>query len=263
MHNHEMGRVLFDLLTTLRAMAIHYQNLHWEAKGLPFYGDHLLFDRLYKNVVERVDVLGEKILGLTGNSLFVSDLHSTQHSHTTLKLWHDYTKGDSPTSRALFSEAYLQEQIEYTYHTLGEQLTLGLDDFLMSLANKHEEHFYLLRQRMSTRLASAAERFFDNPQKREVREFYESGALSNNSEHHEGLEALRAEIAPPTPSEIVTGTAGSDEFSTLSRFIVDTQQEVAEPNDIPQGYSDVSKAEDVRLKQGARQRLTWRKNENR
>ena len=95
---------------------------------------------------------------------------------------------------------------------------------------------------------------------REVREFSESGALSNNPNAVETLEEeLRAEIAPPNPSQILDDTAGSDEFSTLSRFLVQTQQPVEDEAGVPQGYGDIDKAEDVRLKQGRRKRLTWKK----
>ena len=257
----ELGRTLFDLLTTLRAMYVHYQNLHWESK---FYGDHLLYQRLYESVSEETDSLAEKILGLTGQSIFVSDIHTFEHGYNTLNIWYEVTKGTKPEERALFSEMYFLEQLEYVDAHL-ESLSaksMGLDDMLSGMASKHEEHVYLLRQRggfMQARQASAAHMFFDNPQAREVREFSESGALSNNPESAETFEEeLRAEIAPPNPSEIIEDTAGADEFSTLSRFIVETEQPVEDEANIPQGYDDVEKADDVRLKQGRRKRLTWR-----
>jgi hypothetical protein len=260
----ELGRVLFDLLTTLRAMYVHYQNLHWESQGQAFYSDHLLYQRLYGGVAEETDALAEKILGLTGDGVFVSDIHTFEHGYNTLRIWYDVAKGKSSEDRALFSEFYLLEQLEYTSAYLGElgAKSLGLEDFLSGLASKHEEHIYLLRQRngfTKKRQASAAHLFFDNPQAREVREFSESGALSNNPESAETFEEeLRAEIAPPNPSEIIEDTAGADEFSTLSRFIVETEQPVEDEANIPQGYDDVDKADDVRLKQGRRKRLTWR-----
>jgi len=260
----ELGRTLFDLLTTLRAMYVHYQNLHWESKGSSFYGDHLLYQRLYEAVAEETDSLAEKILGLTGEGVFVSDIHTFEHGYNTLNIWYEATKGSKPEERALFSEAYLLEQLEYVdaYLTDLGAKSMGLDDMLSGMASKHEEHVYLLRQRggfVQSRQASDADRFFDNPQMREVREFSESGALSNNPNAAQTLEEeLRAEIAPPNPNQILEDTAGADEFSTLSRFIVETQQPVEDEANIPQGYNDVEKADDVRLKQGRRKRLTWR-----
>lgn len=260
----ELGRTLFDLLTTLRAMYVHYQNLHWESRGAAFYGDHLLYQRLYEAVSEETDTLAEKILGLTGEGVFVSDIHTFEHGYNTLNIWYEVAKGKSPADRALFSEAYLLEQLEYVDGYLSDLgvKTMGLDDFLSGMASKHEEHIYLLRQRggySNVRQASDADRFFDNPQMREVREFSESGALSNNPQSAETLEEeLRAEIAPPNPNQILEDTAGSDEFSTLSRFIVETEQPVENEAGVPQGYDDVEKADDVRLKQGRRKRLTWR-----
>jgi len=79
--------------------------------------------------------------------------------------------------------------------------------------------------------------FHDNPEKREVREFAESGALSNeppvaekaveevdNPTETPAQAEEQAEEAPPTPDEIQAEPGGA-EFSTLNRFVVDTAEE--------------------------------------
>ena len=55
-----------DLWACLRAAHHLYWTRHWMAKGTPFYGDHLLFERLYEARVEEIDGLAELIAGLYG-----------------------------------------------------------------------------------------------------------------------------------------------------------------------------------------------------
>jgi DNA-binding ferritin-like protein len=54
-------------LSTLKALQAYYQHAHWISKGEPFYGDHLLFERLYGSVNEQIDSLAEKMVGLGGD----------------------------------------------------------------------------------------------------------------------------------------------------------------------------------------------------
>jgi len=240
-----LGQVLHDVLCTLRTMYVHYQNLHWESKGNSFYSDHLLFQRLYEGVAEETDALAEKILGLTGQTKWVSDLHTFQHGHDTLQIWYEVTKGDDSTSRAFFSEMYFQEQLDYARAVLEESnnMTYGLDDFLGGLASKHEEHVYLLRQRWGkveheSRVASGAgHHFHDNPEKREVRQLQQSKAKGNAITD-------KPSDAPPTPSDILEDKG--KEFSTLSRYVINTAQPTKKP--MPSSRAELPKqAKRVRL----------------
>jgi DNA-binding ferritin-like protein len=86
---------------------------------------------------------------------------------------------------------------------------------------------------------SAEADFYDNPEKREVREFAESGALTNippvaaEAASDEMLdlspakEVAQAKRAPPTPEEIAEAP-GAEAVSTLNRFVVDTEDPEAE-----------------------------------
>ena len=237
-----VGQTLHDILCTLRTMYVHYQNLHWESKGANFYGDHLMFQRMYEVVAEETDTVAEKILGLTGNALWVSDRHSLQHGFDTIQIWYSVAPEDS-ISRALFSEAYILEQLDYARSVLddNDSLTYGLDDMLSSVASKHEEHVYLLRQRLvkvaaQKKVNGAGHLFHDNPEKREVRQFQESKAKGN---------AIKdaPPSAPPTPSKILR-ERGS-EFSTLSRYVIDTAQPTKKP--MPSSREELPKQARVRL----------------
>lgn len=244
-----LGQVLHDLLCTLRTMYVHYQNLHWESKGANFYGDHLMFQRLYESVAKETDQLAEKILGLTGQSKWISDLHTFQHGYDTLQIWYQITQGDDGVSRAFFSEMYFLEQLDYAKAVCEDtgNLTYGLDDLLSSFASQHEEHTYLLRQRWgkTDRVATeekmgAGHHFHDNPEKKELRQFQESGAKSNLSE---SCSVKSKTCTPPTPSKILEERG--KEFSTLSRYVIDTAEQTKKP--MPSSRAELPKQARVRL----------------
>ena len=247
-----LGQVLHDLLCTLRTMYVHYQNLHWESKGANFYGDHLMYQRLYESVAKETDQLAEKILGLTGQTKWISDLHTFQHGYDTLQIWYEITQGEDAVSRAFFSEMYFLEQLDYIKAECEEtgNLTYGLDDLLSSFASQHEANTYLLRQRWGKtesepRVATeekmgAGHHFHDNPEKKELRQFQESGAKSNLSE---SCSVNKKTCTPPTPSKILEERG--KEFSTLSRYVIDTAQQTKKP--MPSSRAELPKQARVRL----------------
>ena len=87
---------------------------------------------------------------------------------------------------------------------------------------------------------SEEDRFFDNPLAKSVRQFAESEAISNDvsvsenasksmvSEKTETLLKSESVVAPPTPSEIKKKPGGS-EFSTLTQFVLETEEKVKTP----------------------------------
>jgi hypothetical protein len=102
---------------------------------------------------------------------------------------------------------------------------------------------------------SAEHWFFDNPEKRETREFAETGALSNlpptaakavkefeSPDRTVGEAKLEAKISPPPPLKIEKKPGGK-QFSTLNRFVVETEQPKA--GKVPQGREDIPKAKKV------------------
>ena len=101
--------------------------------------------------------------------------------------------------------------------------------------------------KMASGAPSAEDKFFNNPRKREVREFAEAGALSNDVEvaRDAALElgiprseaVADARKAPPTPTEIVQ-EPGGEQFSTLNRFLVETEVPVS---GVPEGHPEVPK----------------------
>lgn len=362
----EVRAILQEFFGLLHALYWSHWTAHWQVQGNPFYGDHLLFERLYQGVVEEIDTLAEKMVARFGPAA----VDPVDHFPVT-QAWIDrWSTVESPYKRALLAESDFQGSAKKVYDSIKEvgAMSLGLDDFLMAIANDHETHMYLLQQRLrtdgvlnktakvldtvfvvvdpteisefgdiifeadATRLAnyiigtggnlwraehstlhdskqsaiqdalgrfkklwkgqipphviqgnpdvirlasfdryanpgldhldgdgeadmSAEGHFFDKPRAREMREFAQSGAISNSPEVAQG--ALKAdELAesprqvkkqvdesPPTVSEIIEDTPGADEFSTLSRYVVQTEQ-TDEPG-VPQGHHEVPKAPDA------------------
>lgn len=57
---------LLDLWASLRSAHHVYWTLHWQAKGAPYYGDHLLYQRLYEARVKEIDRVAEAVAALYG-----------------------------------------------------------------------------------------------------------------------------------------------------------------------------------------------------
>ena len=135
-----------------RAMQLLYQHLHWITKGTAFYGDHLLFERLYKKLTLEIDQVAEKAIGLTDESA-ACPVSTTGLAHKLLSaLLIDFnTSGDASyfVESALFCENAFLNQNDSFYQTLAarDHLTLRLDDIIMSIHSSHEENVYLLKQR--------------------------------------------------------------------------------------------------------------------
>lgn len=142
--NSENGEdLLKETLAALRALSWLFQTLHWQVQGPNFYERHLLFERLYNNLNEEIDVLAEKIVGSYG-SMAVERENSLSRVQKWLKEWKD----QNAISVAIRAEQEFQALLKLTYNTLKEadELTLGMDDFLMSTASAHETNLYLLGQ---------------------------------------------------------------------------------------------------------------------
>jgi len=139
--------MLCQLLGTLLAMRQNYHSSHWQISGPTFYGDHLLFEKLYGSVSEDIDTLAEKMVAKYGSQM----VSAVKLSHIQAQVVSDLAQQPDPYHRGLESEKALQALTKNVYHGLKEsgQLSLGMDDFLMAMANTHETNEYLLGQRVA------------------------------------------------------------------------------------------------------------------
>ena len=144
--------ILQMLLAVLRGAHFAHWTSHWQVKGSNFYGDHELMERIYTSLIEEIDTLAEKIVGTYGVEAVNAVEQAQLMANHLLPLAEAHSMND-PIRRALLIEEGLQVIFKNTYDMLKEQggLTLGMDDFIMSMANAHETNLYLLRQRCDTR----------------------------------------------------------------------------------------------------------------
>lgn len=136
---------LSKLLGMLRALKWNYWNSHWLVQGIPYYGDHTLFDRLYSETIDKqIDTLAEKLVNL-GPELADSKLLRASFNEFLER----HEDESNPFKRGLAMEKEVMTFITKTYKDLKEKdlLSLGMDDFLMSIANDRETVIYLLTQR--------------------------------------------------------------------------------------------------------------------
>jgi DNA-binding ferritin-like protein len=138
---------LLDVLAHLRAQHWDFWTTHWQVHGQSFYGDHLLFQRLYTGPLnDQIDQLGEKMTAFFGGEA-VESMKVLDRARALVGTW---AKTEDPYERAIVSEQSLQAAIMRAVMWMREHhtITLGMDDYLMSLANQHETNLYLLQQRV-------------------------------------------------------------------------------------------------------------------
>jgi len=133
-------RVVANLLAMLRALAWNYQTSHWQAVGENFYGDHLLFERLYGNVQKEIDSIAEKAIGLFGNDTVAA----TDSASRTFKMLAAVSPITEDVARGVALEGVLLDGIK---RLDLDEMTPGLRNFIEGLADAHEGHIYLLGQR--------------------------------------------------------------------------------------------------------------------
>lgn len=144
---------LRDVLAALRALHWSHWTTHWMVSGASFYGDHLLFERLYTDpLTEEIDGTAERIVGYANPQWAKLHLDAGSVMEASAKWIKRWSKESCPIKRALLAERDTQEAIAAAYQHLkgSDQITLGLDDWLMGLASAHDTNIYLLQQREGT-----------------------------------------------------------------------------------------------------------------
>jgi DNA-binding ferritin-like protein len=143
------------VLAHLRALQWVYTTTHWTSAGPNAYGDHLLLERLYTGLDKPIDALGERMVAYFGPQSV--DPVAINSSVTQLM----EAVGGSKTSRRggnkgplglLYAMEYsLQENIKAAWKSnqdSGDEMSLGIDNYLADLADQRDGAIYLLRQRL-------------------------------------------------------------------------------------------------------------------
>jgi hypothetical protein len=130
-------------ISFLRSIALVHQNHHWLTKGKNFYGNHLLFERIYNSAQKDADLMAEKFVGVFNAECLDLNLQSKIIAKMLGKYGSmDLLKG------SLKIETEFLEFCQHFYDVLDKDgnLTLGLDDAIMSVSSSREEAVYLLKQ---------------------------------------------------------------------------------------------------------------------
>lgn len=141
---------LASVAVTLRAVGLMHQAAHWQTKGPNFYGDHLLFERLYGAVGEEIDSVSEKAIAL-GDSILVCPVKSCELALDLLSAFGracDVPDADKLVKLSLEAERGLLQVLK---SALLDDVTDGVENLLQAVADKHEGHVYLLQQRLKQR----------------------------------------------------------------------------------------------------------------
>jgi DNA-binding ferritin-like protein len=140
------------LLAFLRAEGLIFQAHHWQTRGQTYYGDHLLFERLYNEVSGDIDPLAERMVG-SGHVILAHPVLHAQHVSVIVQTFYEGASVDtSPDEltvlslRAVMNTLAVLRIIYDALETSG-RLSNGTDNLLQGISDKHEGFVYLLKQR--------------------------------------------------------------------------------------------------------------------
>ena len=141
------------VLVHLRALSMVHQVNHWQSRGDPFFGDHLLFERLYTSTAEEIDRVAERAVGaggpenvdLQGQLMHALMIVESLGGHGTIPVQAELAK------RSLAAELGFLHCIDLAVCSMRETgtLTRGVDNLLGGIEDAHEANVYLLKQRTS------------------------------------------------------------------------------------------------------------------
>jgi hypothetical protein len=153
------GAPLATLVACLRAVYQIHQSNHWTTKGTWYYGDHLLYQRLYEGILPEIDGVAERAVGM-GAIEMMRSLPQARQTLAFCEMFCEENKAATPyaisgssvdpnalASRSLQAELFLVGLVEEVEGMAGT--TPGTSNLLQGIADKHEGHIYLLNQRLS------------------------------------------------------------------------------------------------------------------
>ena len=142
---------LAGFLAVTEGLQMLHHSHHWQTKGENFYGDHLLFQRLYEAILAEIDLIGEKLIGVSQDVSLTNYFKRVKAMEMYLKA---VTHSDQPY-------VVVSHDAELAYVRMGGELmdkleqagllTRGLEQMLGNILDKHEVHIYLLEQRVKAK----------------------------------------------------------------------------------------------------------------
>lgn len=136
---------LIAVHVALRVEEMLFHVYHWRSKGADYYGDHLLYQRLYQARAEEIDRIGEVLVALGGVSSVAPGATIVGMQDLAARV--EATQGtDAVKGLALVNETL--RRVNDANALLGKgPYTLSVNNVLAGFADKHLEALYLLKQR--------------------------------------------------------------------------------------------------------------------
>lgn len=136
------------LLAVMRGVSLIHQQNHWISKGQKYYGDHLLFMRLYEAVDAEIDKLAEKIVGLSVSD-YVCLVPQVSHLVKFIELFKSELSENTTAKSSYQAELFFMALCTMVFEQLKtvKLLTPGLEQTIGTILENHETNIYLLKQR--------------------------------------------------------------------------------------------------------------------
>ena len=144
-----IGLSLASLGVMLEALQLLHQSAHWQVRGPTYYGDHLLFERLYKKIPKQIDSVGERTVNL-GDARLVCPITTANLAGQLIAGW-GKRHGSVESARELVALSFRAEQsfVKAVKQALaGAPASDGTQNLLQGIADEHEANLYLLQQRL-------------------------------------------------------------------------------------------------------------------
>lgn len=143
----ELKEYCTKYIAFLRALYLIHQNHHWIVSGSSFYGNHLLFERIYKSAAENADLAAEKLIGLFG----VEILNIEKQPSLIAEVMEKYSTSnvgdiDLVKNSLQAEQDFLTLADEFYAEFKKQGIPLGTDDAIMSISNERDSAVYLLQQ---------------------------------------------------------------------------------------------------------------------
>ena len=147
------------LLAFIQAEACVHQSHHWRTRGESYYGDHLLFERIYNGVYGNIDKIAERMIGSGHHILAHPILLAKNCSLVVQSFYRDAGANPSSDTYPALSlrtclRTILALKIVYAGLEKKGQLSYGTDNLLQGIADEHEGYVYLLKQRTQAKTAN-------------------------------------------------------------------------------------------------------------
>lgn len=149
-----LRKAMEAMLAYIRAIHTWFHGAHHITSGTGFAGDHVsLYGRIYEEIQEDFDEAAEKAIGLLDEQVACPIVTLRNAARVSSNFKSPVGLDDLEIANEALSiiDRYLQF-LNKIYYDLkdSDELTLGLDDFIMAMANDYETFLYLLRQRVTS-----------------------------------------------------------------------------------------------------------------